>query len=203
MGGFTPREFFEIEDPGDREPVAISFSDNNAAAPGSRGARRSGRARGDTAAGRAAARRAPARRLERAQGARRSRSAQHPRDSEAVRRAFDLATLVHRGQLRTDGEPYVAHPVEVSRLLAELGADEITRRRRAASRRRRGLRADGRRRSAARFGDEVADDRRRADRGRATSTTGSSARTHCARRSSVAGRARGLGLRRRQALEPA
>jgi LemA protein len=32
-GGFTPREFFEIEDPGDREPVAVSFSDNNAAAP--------------------------------------------------------------------------------------------------------------------------------------------------------------------------
>jgi LemA protein len=30
-GGFTSREFFEIEDPGDREPVAISFSDQAAA----------------------------------------------------------------------------------------------------------------------------------------------------------------------------
>jgi LemA protein len=30
-GGFTPREFFEIEDPGDREPVTFSFSDNAAA----------------------------------------------------------------------------------------------------------------------------------------------------------------------------
>jgi (p)ppGpp synthase/HD superfamily hydrolase len=48
------------------------------------------------------------------------------RDSEAVRRAFDLATVVHRGQLRTDGDPYVAHPVEVSRLLSDLGADEVT-----------------------------------------------------------------------------
>lgn len=32
-GGFTPREFFEIEDPGDREPVAVSFSDSAAAPP--------------------------------------------------------------------------------------------------------------------------------------------------------------------------
>ena len=48
------------------------------------------------------------------------------RDSEAVRRAFDLATIVHRGQRRTDGDPYVAHPIEVSRLLSEIGADEAT-----------------------------------------------------------------------------
>jgi hypothetical protein len=25
QGGFTAREFFEIEDPGDREPVSVSF----------------------------------------------------------------------------------------------------------------------------------------------------------------------------------
>jgi (p)ppGpp synthase/HD superfamily hydrolase len=48
------------------------------------------------------------------------------RDSEAVRRAFDLAAMVHRGQVRTDGDPYVAHPVEVSRILSEIGADEST-----------------------------------------------------------------------------
>jgi (p)ppGpp synthase/HD superfamily hydrolase len=48
------------------------------------------------------------------------------RDSEAVRRAFDLAAVVHRGQVRTDGDPYVAHPVEVSRILSEMGADEST-----------------------------------------------------------------------------
>jgi (p)ppGpp synthase/HD superfamily hydrolase len=41
-----------------------------------------------------------------------------------VRRAFDLATLVHEGQRRTDGDPYVAHPVEVSELLAD--PDEVT-----------------------------------------------------------------------------
>jgi LemA protein len=28
QGGFTPREFFEIEDAGDREPVAVDFSSN-------------------------------------------------------------------------------------------------------------------------------------------------------------------------------
>jgi (p)ppGpp synthase/HD superfamily hydrolase len=28
--------------------------------------------------------------------------------------------------LRTDGDPYVAHPVEVSRLLSDMGADEVT-----------------------------------------------------------------------------
>jgi LemA protein len=32
-GGFTPREFFEITDAGDREPVAVSFSQPPAAAP--------------------------------------------------------------------------------------------------------------------------------------------------------------------------
>ncbi len=32
-GGFTAREFFEIEDPGDREPVTFSFSDQAPAAP--------------------------------------------------------------------------------------------------------------------------------------------------------------------------
>ncbi len=32
-GGFTAREFFEIEDPGDREPVTFSFGDSAPAAP--------------------------------------------------------------------------------------------------------------------------------------------------------------------------
>jgi LemA protein len=33
QGGFTPREFFEITDAAEREPVAVSFSGNSAAAP--------------------------------------------------------------------------------------------------------------------------------------------------------------------------
>jgi LemA protein len=33
MGHFTPREFFEIEDAADREPVTFSFSDSAPAAP--------------------------------------------------------------------------------------------------------------------------------------------------------------------------
>lgn len=43
-----------------------------------------------------------------------------------MRRAFDLAASVHEGQRRNDGDPYVAHPIEVSRLLADLDADEVT-----------------------------------------------------------------------------
>jgi len=48
------------------------------------------------------------------------------RESDAVRRAHDLAALVHEGQRRTDGDAYVAHPVEVSQLLAAVGADDTT-----------------------------------------------------------------------------
>jgi (p)ppGpp synthase/HD superfamily hydrolase len=33
---------------------------------------------------------------------------------------------VHEGQHRTDGEPYVAHPVEVSELTSRAGADDVT-----------------------------------------------------------------------------
>jgi LemA protein len=33
QGGFTPREYFEIEDAGDREPVAVSFSEKPAENP--------------------------------------------------------------------------------------------------------------------------------------------------------------------------
>jgi len=43
-----------------------------------------------------------------------------------VRRAFDLARQAHAGQQRASGEPFVAHPLEVARILADLGLDQET-----------------------------------------------------------------------------
>ena len=40
-----------------------------------------------------------------------------------VHEALCLAFSVHSGQLRKSGEPYITHPVEVTRLLAELRSD--------------------------------------------------------------------------------
>uniref|UniRef100_A0A061QR48 Putative GTP diphosphokinase RSH1, chloroplastic n=1 Tax=Tetraselmis sp. GSL018 TaxID=582737 RepID=A0A061QR48_9CHLO len=44
-------------------------------------------------------------------------------DRRQVRRALDLAFLCHDGQRRKSGEPFVTHPVEVTRILAELRLD--------------------------------------------------------------------------------
>ncbi len=41
-------------------------------------------------------------------------------------RAFSFAAEQHRGQKRKTGEPYVAHPLEVAHLLAEMRLDEST-----------------------------------------------------------------------------
>ena len=40
-----------------------------------------------------------------------------------VREALNLAFDSHQGQARKSGEPFVTHPVEVARILAELGMD--------------------------------------------------------------------------------
>ena len=40
-----------------------------------------------------------------------------------VREALSLAFDSHHGQLRKSGEPYITHPVEVTRILAELQMD--------------------------------------------------------------------------------
>ncbi|KAK9867783.1 hypothetical protein WJX84_012328 [Apatococcus fuscideae] len=42
---------------------------------------------------------------------------------QQVHEALCLAFSVHSGQLRKSGEPYITHPVEVTRLLAELRSD--------------------------------------------------------------------------------
>ncbi len=40
-----------------------------------------------------------------------------------IQRAYTVAAHWHRGQLRYSGEPYIAHPVQVARILVEVGAD--------------------------------------------------------------------------------
>jgi guanosine-3',5'-bis(diphosphate) 3'-pyrophosphohydrolase len=45
---------------------------------------------------------------------------------ELIKKAYQKAERYHEGQLRKSGEPYLVHPVEVSRILAELGMDENT-----------------------------------------------------------------------------
>ncbi|RKN37291.1 RelA/SpoT family protein [Streptomyces hoynatensis] len=51
----------------------------------------------------------------------------HPRaDLGILRRAYLLAESAHRGQFRKSGEPYITHPLAVTLILAELGAETTT-----------------------------------------------------------------------------
>jgi len=53
--------------------------------------------------------------------------AHHPEaDLEPLRRAYLLAESSHRGQMRKSGEPYITHPLAVTLILAELGAETTT-----------------------------------------------------------------------------
>ncbi|WP_406725164.1 HD domain-containing protein [Streptomyces sp. GD-15H] len=45
---------------------------------------------------------------------------------EPLRRAYLLAESSHRGQMRKSGEPYITHPLAVTLILAELGAETTT-----------------------------------------------------------------------------
>ena len=47
-------------------------------------------------------------------------------DTELIGRAYEKARLLHEGQLRKSGEPYLIHPIAVAQILAELGMDEVT-----------------------------------------------------------------------------
>ena len=44
-------------------------------------------------------------------------------DIEYIRRAFAIAREAHDGQFRRSGEPYIIHPVQVAKILYELGMD--------------------------------------------------------------------------------
>src|SRR3954463_7075330 len=48
-------------------------------------------------------------------------------DLQPLRRAWVLAESSHRGQMRKSGEPYITHPLAVTLILAELGAEHTTR----------------------------------------------------------------------------
>ena len=51
----------------------------------------------------------------------------HPKaDLQILQRAYEVAEERHRGQLRKSGDPYITHPLAVSRILAELGMDVTT-----------------------------------------------------------------------------
>ncbi|WP_405776463.1 RelA/SpoT family protein [Streptomyces sp. NBC_00859] len=47
-------------------------------------------------------------------------------DLAVLRRAYVLAETSHRGQMRKSGEPYITHPLAVTLILAELGAETTT-----------------------------------------------------------------------------
>jgi len=47
-------------------------------------------------------------------------------DVSVILRAAQVAALVHAGQFRRSGEPYVTHPIAVAQIVAELGLDATT-----------------------------------------------------------------------------
>lgn len=46
-----------------------------------------------------------------------------PEQVEIVAQAYVVAEQAHAGQMRRSGQPYITHPVEVARILAEVGMD--------------------------------------------------------------------------------
>lgn len=47
-------------------------------------------------------------------------------DMELIRKAYDLASESHEGQMRKSGDPYITHPVEVAKILVGLVMDTDT-----------------------------------------------------------------------------
>ena len=43
----------------------------------------------------------------------------------ALRKALNMAFQAHQGQSRKSGEPFITHPVEVTRILAEMGCELV------------------------------------------------------------------------------
>ena len=50
----------------------------------------------------------------------------NPDEVEIVRKAYDYADMLHKGQYRQSGEPYIIHPLSVAYILAEMHADRDT-----------------------------------------------------------------------------
>lgn len=47
-------------------------------------------------------------------------------ESARIKKAVEIATQAHEGQLRRTGEPYIIHPLAVKKILEEWGMDEDT-----------------------------------------------------------------------------
>ncbi|MBR3229504.1 MAG: bifunctional (p)ppGpp synthetase/guanosine-3',5'-bis(diphosphate) 3'-pyrophosphohydrolase [Bacilli bacterium] len=47
-------------------------------------------------------------------------------DIEKVKKAYDFADYLHKGQYRQSGEPYITHPLNVALILAKMNADSDT-----------------------------------------------------------------------------
>ena len=50
----------------------------------------------------------------------------NPDEVDIIRKAYDYANLLHDGQMRQSGEPYIIHPLNVAYILAEMHADRDT-----------------------------------------------------------------------------
>src|SRR2546421_1995028 len=47
-------------------------------------------------------------------------------DTAMIEQAFEVARVAHADQVRRSGEPYIAHPLGVAMILADLGLDDVT-----------------------------------------------------------------------------
>ena len=47
-------------------------------------------------------------------------------DTKAIERAYSMAEVAHRGQMRKSGDPFITHPLGVALILAQLGLDETS-----------------------------------------------------------------------------
>ncbi|MGI8333083.1 RelA/SpoT family protein [Actinomadura scrupuli] len=54
------------------------------------------------------------------------RAATGRNDVQELRRAYETAERMHRGQLRKSGAPYITHPIAVATILAAMGMDTTT-----------------------------------------------------------------------------
>lgn len=50
----------------------------------------------------------------------------NPEEIEYVKKAYEYANVLHAGQKRQSGEPYISHPLNVAYILAEMHADRET-----------------------------------------------------------------------------
>src|SRR5882672_11176184 len=54
------------------------------------------------------------------------RSGDDQRETDLIEDAYEVARDAHRDQVRRSGDPYIAHPLGVAMILADLGLDDIT-----------------------------------------------------------------------------